>query len=159
MKKYLIVFLIVLLENSCSLSQKRDTSKVMADTVSFSMKVTDKLIKKLKYEDSQDEEKMILLKMKGVKVASGTNLRVFIFMTNQKVRDFSIKSPNYLTSLSPSPHLYQQDEEAFELEVKKLLIRLAVKKDNNLTIVVIPISTKQLEKDTIRLKVNTIELY
>jgi hypothetical protein len=159
MKKYLIVLAFILLESGCSLSQKRDTSKAIGDTISFGVKVTDSLLKKLKYEDSQNEEKMILLKMKGVKVASGTNLRVFVFLSNQKNRDFSVKSPNYLTSLSPSPHLYQQTEESFELEVKKILKRMSLKKDDDLSIVVIPISTNKSAKDTIRLKVNTMELY
>jgi Protein of unknown function (DUF_B2219) len=159
MKKYLIVLAFILLESGCSLSQKRDTSKALGDTISFGVKVTESLLKKLKYEDSQDEEKMILLKMKGVKVASGTNLRVFVFLANQKNRDFSVKSPNYLTSLSLSPHLYQQTEEAFELEVKKILKRMSLKKDDDLSIVVIPITTNKSAKDTIHLKVNTMELY
>jgi Protein of unknown function (DUF_B2219) len=159
MKKYLIILTFILFESGCSLSQKRDSSKATGDTISFGVRVTDNLLKKLKYEDSQDAEKMILLKMKGVKVPSGTNLRVFVFQTNQKNRDFSTKSPNYLTSLTPSPHLYQQDEEAFEMEVKKLLKSMSLKKDDDLTIVVILISTNKSAKDTIRLKVNTMELY
>jgi hypothetical protein len=159
MKKYLFVLSLILLESACSLSQKRDTSKALSDTVAFNVKITDKLIKKLGYEDSQDEEKIITLKIKGVKAASGTDLRVFIFPSNQKNRDFSLKSPNYLTSISPSPSLYKKEDDNFIFEVKHLLKRLAFKKDSELTIVVIPTTEKKLAKDSVRLKVSGVDLY
>jgi uncharacterized protein with gpF-like domain len=158
MKKYLFVLSLILCENACTLSQKKDVSKALSDTVAFNVKITDKLIKKLGYSDTQDEEKIITLKVKGVKVASGTDLRVFIFPLNQKNRDFSLNSPNYLTSISPSPSLYKKEDDNFIFEVKHLLKRLNLKKDNDLTIIVIPISNKST-KDSIHLKVNTIELY
>jgi hypothetical protein len=159
MKKYLFVLSLILFESACTLSQKKDVSKATNDTVAFNVKITDKLIKKLGYVDSQDEEKIITLKVKGVKVASGTNLRVFIFPLNQKNRDFSLNSPNYLTSISPSPSLYKKEDDNFIFEVKHLLKSLTLKKDDDLTIIVIPIPTNKSTKDSMQLKVNTIELY